>query len=44
MGQITMDIRVRKGIQVVVFVFVVWLVWNVLEYLFYSFFALTKMM
>lgn len=44
MGQITMDIRVRKGIQVVVFVFVVWLVWNILEYLFYSFFALTKMM
>ncbi len=29
-----MDIRVRKGIQVVVFVFVVWLVWNVLDYLF----------
>jgi len=29
-----MDIRVRKGIQVVVFVFVVWLVWNVLVYLF----------
>jgi hypothetical protein len=34
MGQITMDIRVRKGIQVVVFVFVVWLVLNILDYLF----------
>ncbi len=39
-----MDIRVRKGIQVVVFVVVVWLAYKVLEYLFYSFFALTKMM
>ncbi len=29
-----MDIRVRKGIQVIVFVFVVWLVLNVLDYLF----------
>jgi len=29
-----MDIRVRKGIQVVVFIFVVWLVLNVLDYLF----------
>jgi hypothetical protein len=29
-----MDIRVRKGIQVVVFVFVVWLVLNILDYLF----------
>ena len=39
-----MDIRVRKGIQVVVFVIVVWMVYKVLEYLAYSFFALTKMM
>jgi len=39
-----MDIRVRKSIQVVVFVFVVWLVWNILEYLFYSAIAITKMM
>ena len=29
-----MDIRVRTGIQVVVFIFVVWLVLNVLDYLF----------
>ncbi len=40
----TMDIRVRKSIQVVVFVVVVYLVYKVLEWLFYSFFALTKMM
>jgi len=39
-----MDIKVKKGIQVIVFVFVVWLVWNVLEYLFYSAISLTKMM
>jgi len=29
-----MDIRIRIGVQVVVFVFVVWLVLNVLDYLF----------
>jgi hypothetical protein len=29
-----MDIRVRRGVQVVVFIFVVWLVLNILDYLF----------
>ena len=39
-----MDIKVRKSIQVVVFVVVVYLVYKVLEWLFYTAFALTKMM